>query len=60
MLRNELIEIKYNLLEKPSKKEEIISNLRDTVKKEDLANQELKLRLDVATKKVESFNRTLE
>ena len=44
----------------PTKKEEIISSLRDTIKKEDLANQELKLKLDVANKKVEILLKELD
>lgn len=44
----------------PTKKEEIISNLRDTIKKEDAALKEFKLKLDIANKKVSSLNSMLE
>lgn len=44
----------------PTKKEEIISNLRDTIKKEDAVIKEYKLKLDIANKKVSSLNCMLE
>lgn len=44
----------------PSKKEEIISNLRDTIKKEDAVLKEYKLKMDIANKRVISLNSMLE
>jgi hypothetical protein len=55
------MEIKKQLMfGSPTKKEEIISNLRDTIKKEDAALKEFKLKLDIANKKVSSLNSMLE
>jgi hypothetical protein len=54
------MEIKKQLMfGSPTKKEEIISNLRDTIKKEDAALKEFKLKLDIANKKVSSLNSML-
>jgi chromosome segregation ATPase len=52
MLKRELSEIKKNLMFGTSnKKEEIISTLRNTIKKEDSENKELRLKLEIFTKK---------
>jgi hypothetical protein len=46
LLKCEMIEIKKNLLSVASyKKEEAITNLRDTIKKEDSEIKELKIKL---------------
>ena len=44
----------------PTKKEELISSLRDTLKREDTAVRQLKLKLDLSNKKVSSLNSMLE
>jgi uncharacterized protein (DUF3084 family) len=52
LLRRELSEIKKNLLFGSSgKKDDVISNLRNTIKKEDTEIKELRLKLDIFTKK---------
>lgn len=52
LLRRELSEIKKNLmLGNINKKEDLISNLRHTIKKEDNENKELKIKLEISTKK---------
>lgn len=52
LLRRELSEIKKNLMfGNINKKEDLISNLRNTIKKEDNENKELKIKLDICTKK---------
>lgn len=51
-MRNELNDIKKHLLfGAGSKKEEIISNLRDTIKKEDGEIRELRVKQEILTKK---------
>lgn len=61
MLRKELSEIKKTLMFGSSgKKEEIICNLRDTIKKEDSENKELRFKLEINTKKLAALNTMLQ
>jgi chromosome segregation ATPase len=60
-LRNELNDIKKHLLfGAGSKKEEIISNLRDTIKKEDGEIRELRVKQEILTKKNSTLQTMLD
>jgi hypothetical protein len=51
-LKHELNEIKKKMVSNPAnKKEDLICNLRDTIKKEDNEIKELRVKLDIYSKK---------
>ena len=59
LLRKELKEIKQILLKGDGRKQEEMNNLRQTIKKEDTENKELKLQLEIQVKKAQAIETLL-